>query len=489
MPVDETELRSDAVSLAISPSRKLMIQSYPRKALALAAFFLLFASSSVFAASAACIIRAAKLAVQAQPPASSTAAQPAENQSSQQTSQDAKAYTFPPDLYEKAVKYSRAQYILYFADFAWGVIVLLLVLAWRLGPKYRDWAEAATPTRFLQAVIFTPLLLFTIAVLTLPVDIYGHWLSRSYGISVQSWSSWGGDWAKSQVLSFILGIILVWILYAIIRHSPRRWWFYFWLAAQPILFVVIFVSPVVIDPMFNKFEPLQKTDPQLVTALEEVVHRAGMNIPPDRMFLMRASEKTNAVDAYVTGIGASKRVVVWDTTIQKMTVPETMFVFGHEMGHYVLNHVYKGLVLGDVLAFVLLYILFRGALWTLSRCSSRWSIRATDDWASLPVLLLWLSILGFLASPVGNTFSRHIEHQADQYGLEVTHGLFPDSKQVAARSFQILGEVDLADPNPNPFIKVWLFSHPPLAERVKFALTYDPWAEGKQPEFVKPKPQ
>lgn len=400
-------------------------------------------------------------------------------------SADVKAYTLPPDLYEKAVKYSRAQYILYFAGFIWGVIALLLVLAWRLAPKYRDWAERATSVRFLQAVIYTPLLLLTVAVIGLPLDIYGHWLSLDYGISVQSWSSWAGDWAKGQLLSLILGIILVWILYAIIRHSPRRWWLYFWLAALPILFVVIFLTPVVIDPMFNKFEPLQNTDPQLVTALEEVVHRADMNIPPDRMFLMKASEKTKAVDAYVTGIGASKRVVVWDTTIQKMTVPETMYVFGHEMGHYVLEHVYKGLILGALLAFVMLYIGFRAALWTLSRCSSRWSIRSTDDWASLPVLLLWIAILGFLASPVSNTFSRYVEHQADQYGLEVTHGLIPDSKQVAAHSFQILGEVDLADPNPNPFIKVWLFSHPPLAERVNFALTYDPWSQGKQPEFVK----
>jgi STE24 endopeptidase len=409
----------------------------------------------------------------------------AQAQSAKQNSQGIKAYTLPPELYAKAVKYSRAQYILYFAGFAWGVIVLLLVLAWRLAPRYRDWAEHATRFRFLQAVIFTPILLLTIAVLELPVGIYGHWLSRNYGISVQGWGSWAADWGKSQGLSFIVGIFIVWILYAIIRHSPRRWWFYFWLAVLPLLFLGTLLTPLIIDPMFNKFEPLQKTDPQLVTALEEVVHRAGMNIPPDRMFLMRASEKTNAVDAYVTGIGASKRVVVYDTTIRKMTIPETMFVFGHEMGHYVLHHIYKGLVFAAALIFVLLYLGFRGVLWTLGRCSSRWSIRSTDDWASLPVLLLWVSILAFLSSPASNTFSRHIEHQADQYGLEVTHGLFPNSKQVAAQSFQILGEVDLADPDPNPFIKVWLFSHPPLGERVKFALTYDPWAEGKQPEFVK----
>lgn len=463
-----------------------MIRRGRRKALASVVFFLLFATPHTFAPAAPANGTARGSVVRAQPPDAS-APTATQVESPQQAGQEVKAYTLPPDLYEKAVKYSRAQYILYFVDFVWGVAVLLLVLAWRFAPKYRDWAERATNVRFLQAAIFTPILLLTIAVLTLPVEIYGHWLSSSYGISVQGWGSWAGDWAKSQVLSLILGIILVWVLYAIIRRSPRRWWLYFWLAVQPILFFVIFLSPLVIDPLFNKFEPLQNTDPQLVTALEEVVHRAGMNIPPDRMFLMRASEKTNAVDAYVTGMGASKRVVVWDTTVDKMTVPETMFVFGHEMGHYVLGHVYKGLIFGDVGAFILLFLGFQGALWMLSRCSSGWSIHSVDDWASLPVLLLWLAILGFLASPVGNTFSRHIEHQADQYGLEVTHGLLPDSKQVAARSFQILGEVDLADPDPNPFIKLWLFSHPPLAERVNFALTYDPWGEGRQPEFVRPR--
>lgn len=441
--------------------------------------FLLFVAV-LFGASGAA--RATTLAFQAQqPPPQSQQAQ-----TQQQNSTDVKAYTLPPELYEKAVNFSRAEYILYFADFVWGVIMLLLILRWRLAPKYRDWAERATTKRFVQAAIFAPILLLTIAMFELPINIYGHWLSRRYGISVQGWGSWAGDWAKGEILSFILGIILVWILYAVIRRSPRRWWLYFWLAALPILFFVIFLSPLVIDPMFNKFEPLEQSDPQLVTALEQVVHRAGMSIPAERMFLMKASEKTKAVDAYVTGLGASKRVVVWDTTIAKMTVPETMYVFGHEMGHYVLGHVYKGLIFGAVLAFVLLYLGFRGMRWTLSRHSARWGIRATDDWASLPVLLLWIAILGFLASPITNTFSRHDEHQADQYGLEVTHGLIPNSSQVAARSFQILGEVDLADPNPNPFIKVWLFSHPPEAERVKFALAYNPWAEGKQPEFVKP---
>lgn len=452
---------------------------------ALVLLFLFAATAAMSADPSRAAIPSAAAAVanspqQTQPPAPSSPTTQTEK-----TQSEVKAYTLPPDLYEKAVKYSRAQYILYFTSFVWGVIVLLLVLAWKLAPKYRDWAERATKVRFLQAVIFTPILLLTIAVLGLPTDIYGHWLSRSYGISVQGWGSWAWDWTKGELVSFVIGIILVWILYAVIRHSPQRWWFYFWLAALPILFFVIFLAPLVIAPLFNKFEPLETKDPALVVALEKVVQRAGMNIPPGRMFWMNESEKGNDLNAYVAGFGASKRVVVWDTTIAKMTVPETMFVFGHEMGHYVLGHVYKGLVFGAILLLVLLYFGFHGMLWTLSRCSGRWGIRGTDDWASLPVLLLWFAILGFIASPAANTFSRYVEHQADQYGLEVTHGLIPDSSQVAARAFQILGEVDLADPNPNSFIKLWLYNHPPLAERVNYALTYNPWVQGKQPEFVK----
>ncbi|HEV2488782.1 MAG TPA: M48 family metallopeptidase [Candidatus Acidoferrales bacterium] len=404
---------------------------------------------------------------------------------SSEANKEVKAYTLPPDLYDKAVRFSRAQYILYFVDFAWGVIVLLLILAWRLAPRYRNWAEGFTKRHFLQAAIFTPILLLTISIFELPTGIYGHWLNRSYGLSIQGWGSWLGDWAKGEIIFCIVGILLAWILYAIIRRSPRRWWFHFWVVTLPFLLLVTFLTPLVIDPLFNKFEPLESKDPALVTALERVVHRGGMDIPPERMYWMQESAKGNEVDAYVTGLGGSKRVVVWDTTVEKMTVAETMYVFGHEMGHYVLNHVYKGLAFGAALSFVLLFLGFRGMLWSLARWSSRWGIRSTDDWASLPVLLLWITILGFLASPMINGFSRLQEHHADQYGLEVTHGLIPNSSQVAAQAFQILGEVDLADPNPNPFIKFWLYSHPPLSERVDFALKYNPWAEGKQPEFVK----
>ena len=127
---------------------------------------------------------------------------------------------------------------------------------------------------------------------------------------MQGWGSWSWDWTKAELISFVLGIILIWLLYAVIRRSVRRWWFYFWLSSLPILLFVIFLSPWIIAPPFHKFEPLQQKNPALTASLEQMVQRAGENIPPQRMFWMGAGEKTTALNAYVTGFGASKRIVV-----------------------------------------------------------------------------------------------------------------------------------------------------------------------------------
>src|SRR5205807_10190147 len=156
----------------------------------------------------------------------------------------------------------------------------------------------------------------------------------------------------------------------------------------PIIVLVAFVQPLVIDPLFFKFEPLQSAQPVLTGEIGKVVHRAGMNISPSHMLEMEASAKLNSLNAYVTGVGASKRVVVWDTTISRMTVPETLSVFGHEMGHYVLGHVPQGIAFFDAVLFVFLYLGFRGLYWTLHRWGAEWGVRGADDWASLPVLLL-----------------------------------------------------------------------------------------------------
>jgi Zn-dependent protease with chaperone function len=395
------------------------------------------------------------------------------------------SYTLPPDKLAKA----KALYILRgrlrIIDTALGFIVLLCILYLGIAARYRDWAESVSHRRFVHALIFVPLLLITVDLLGLPLEMYQHHVSLQYGLSIQKWGSWFGDVAKGEIVSLIILTPLLWILIGIIRRSPRRWWLYYWLIAVPILFFVVFVAPKVIDPLFNKFEPLEKTHPELVIAIEKVVQRAGMFIPPERMFEMKASEKVTTLNAYVTGFGASKRVVVWDTTIQKLTVPETLFVFGHEMGHYVLKHVFHGLIIGAVALLIAFYLVYRTCGWTLARFQQRWHIRELGDWAALPMLFLLLSIFGFISEPITNTYSRHVEHQADVYGLEVTHGINPDARQAAAHSFQVLGELSLDYPYPDRFTVLWFYNHPPTADRLRFALNYDPWGNGLSPKYVK----
>lgn len=393
-------------------------------------------------------------------------------------------YSLPPDKLKLAIEYSQARDWLAIGGAVYGIAVLLVVLKWGLAPKFRDWAEAASPNRFEQAMIFAPLTALAIDLFNLPLGLYGQHLDRVYDQSVQSWPSWFWDWTKGELLEFALAIVLLYILYAVMRWRPRSWWFYFWLASLPILFTVMFLEPFLIEPLFFRFQPLAKQHQALVGELEKVTIRGGLAIPPDRMFEMKASEKLNSLNAYVTGLGASKRVVVWDTTMAKMTTEETLSVFGHEMGHFVLGHVRNSLILASIFGLILLFLAYHALHWLLDRWGGRWQIRDQGDWASLPVLLLIAAVLGFLSEPVTNAYSRWQEHQADVYGLEVIHGIVADSREVTAHAFQILGEVDLDEPNPNPFIEFWLYTHPSISERIAFTQSYDPWSNGT-PKYIK----
>ena len=402
-----------------------------------------------------------------------------------QAKPEVKTFTLPPEKYKQAVDFARARYRLYPIEVVYGVLVLWAILHWRLAVRFRDWAEVRSSRRFVQALIYAPLLLVTLGVLALPGEIYRQWLELKYQQSVQSWGSWTWDWIKGGVVTVGLGTFLVWILYGVIRLSPRRWWLWCWVVSIPILVLLVFLQPLVIDPLFFQLRPLAARQPVLASEITKVVGRARLHIPPERMFEMNASAKLNAINAYVTGLGASKRVVVWDTTIARLTTPQTLAVFGHEMGHYVLGHIWKGIVFSVSVIFFFLYLGYRGMGWALKRWGTGWGLRGVDDWASLPVLLLFLSVFNFLGSPAFNAFSRYLEHQADIYGLEVIHGLVPDSAQVAAQSFQVSGEIDLDDPDPSPLVEFWLFSHPSTKERIDFALHYDPWSKGLPPQFVK----
>jgi STE24 endopeptidase len=394
-------------------------------------------------------------------------------------------YTLTPGQEAQAVAYAHARHELYFFDVAYGLLLLVLLLQLRIAPAYRDWATKWTDSSFGQTVFFAPLLLLTIDVLNLPTAIWGHRLALQYHQSIQDWGSWLADWSKGEGVQIAIDILVVWVLFAVIRWSPRRWWFWFWLAAVPLIILGAVVEPLIVEPLFFKFTPLANAEPQLAARIEQMTIRAGAPIPQNRIFEMAASAKLNELNAYVTGLGASKRVVVWDTTIRRMDLDEILFVTGHEMGHYVLNHMRDGILFACGVLVFFLYLAYRLLHWMLARWGETWAIRGPDDLASLPVLMMLVTVFGFLFTPISNAYSRYIEHQADQYGLEVIHGLIPDAPVVAAHAFQILGEIDLEEPNPSTAVKFWFYNHPPLDERMRFAETYNPWAQGRAPEFVK----
>jgi len=400
----------------------------------------------------------------------------------------AQAYTLPPDKLVKAVALNRLRNILDIVSGVWGVVFLWLLLATRGAAGMEAFVKRSSSKRWVQGLQFFALLLIMMTLASLPIDAYSHYASVANGISVQGWGSWFWDQTKSLALGVAIGTPILLLFNWIVRRWPRRYWFAAWLVALPLMVLAVFISPL-FEPFFNHYEPLSKDHAALVEKLETVVARTGTNIPADRMFLMKASEKTNGLNAYVNGLGATKRIVVWDTTAGRVPDDEVMYIFGHESGHYVLNHIPKGLAVSAVGMFFIFWACAGFAAWLARRFGVRWGLEASDEGGALSsrtgfvVLIFAITLAGFLLEPVDNAVSRYFEHQADVYGQEAIHGLVADPQQTAVASFQALGEAWLEDPNPNPIIEFWLYNHPSVKNRANFAAHYDPWANGGKGEF------
>ena len=393
------------------------------------------------------------------------------------------AYSLSPEKLAQAIALNKIRVSLDFGESLWGLIILWGLLALGRAARLDVWTREMTRRRWLQGVLFFSILLAVLALANLPLDAIGHAASLRYGISVQSWPGWLGDQGKGLAVSLLIGVPLALLGNWVVRVSPRRYWLWLWMISIPLIVIAVFLAPMVVDPLFNKFEPLEKTHAALVGKLEEVVARTGTAIPADRMFLMKASEKTNGINAYVTGIGSSKRFVMWDTTTDRMPDDEIMFIFGHESGHYVLNHIPKmlaGLAAGLLIVFWACAHMAEGMV---RRFGDRWNIGPVASRTGFLTLFFVFSIAGFVLTPVGNAVSRHYEHEADIYGQEAIHGLVPDAQKTAVSSFNHLGEAWLDDPNPSAFVEFWSYSHPSVQERAEFARGYDPWAKGGHGEF------
>ena len=390
----------------------------------------------------------------------------------------APAYTLPPELLRKAHALEHLRTALYFGGTLWELLLLYVLLRCRLGAALASWAERLTQRpgggafaarSWLVGFLLAPAWLLILAAIALPGELVAHHVQRVYGLSVERWPAWCWDWAQNQLLTLVIGTLVLAAVFALLRRSPRRWWIYLWALLQPFVVLGVFLSPVIIDPLFNHFTPLAARDPALVVKLQQLARMGGLDIAPERMFVEDASRRETGINAYVTGIGASKRIVVWDTAVAKVPPNEILAIYAHEQGHYVLGHIPKGIAFAALLTLALLALLAGLYRRCLVRYGDALHIAGEEDWAALPLLLLLASACSFLSAPAANAVSRAEEHAADVYGQRLLMRALPGAAQVEIDDFNRLGRAWLDDPTPNRFVVWWTYSHPPLADRAEEA--------------------
>src|SRR5881396_3366399 len=376
--------------------------------------------------------------------------------------------------------YSRTRVALAFLSPFYDILAGLLLLATGLSARMRDVACARFRNIYGRTLAYLAQFLLASFVLELPLSFYGGFaLEHRYGLSTQSFGSWLGDQGKDVVVNlFFFGVIgLLALAYLVIRKSPTRWWLWLALGSIPVIAGGTLIEPLVIDPLYNKFQPLH--DQELRAKILTLAARAG--IPGRNVYEVDKSRQTKKYNAYVNGFGPSQRIVLWDTTLEGMKEDEILAVMAHEMGHYVLRHIWKGIAFFSLLSFALFYCSGLIARWATARFGARWGFREMHDLASLPLLGVTITLLSFLAMPLINGFSRAVEHEADVFGLEVTH-----LNDAAARAFIKLGSQNKSDPEPSGFVKFFEYSHPPMIERIRFAIGYRPWEDGKPNRAFRP---
>ena len=379
--------------------------------------------------------------------------------------------------------YSSSRSAIGFVEPCYAILVAVFLLFSGLSARMRDIANDLFKSRYLRVLVVVTLLSAATFVLGLPLLWATDFaLEHRYGLSNQPLGGWFGDQLKGLLLQVVfLGVIpIVALAYRRIELNPRRWWLWFAGFSLPLITAFILIQPLVIEPVFNKFTPLQ--DVHLRDRILALAARA--DIPASRVDQVNQSVQTNKYNAYVSGFGASQHIVLWDTTLRGMDEREILFVTGHEIGHYKLGHIWKGIALVSLLSVFFFYFTWLLARWLLRRFGASWGFTELHDLASMPLLSIVLSTVMFLCSPPFNVYSRRIEHEADVFALEITH-----DNDAGARSFIKLGSQNRSNPEPSAFVKWMQYTHPPLIERVRFAIEYHPWLEGRPNRFFHEKPR
>ncbi|WLR51505.1 M48 family metallopeptidase [Bacillus tianshenii] len=353
--------------------------------------------------------------------------------------------------------YSRLKHLLFFLVTPFEWLVLLSIIVFGGSSWFYRTAEAVTNRPWLKNVLYVFLLSVTTFALMFPLKWLSHQISVNYGVSVADFSVWMKDVVIGYWLNLLILIVIAsWFVW-IMKKAPKRWWFYSWLASVPFILFLVFIQPVVIDPLYNDFRSLQ--DKQLEAKILNIAQQA--DIPAEHVYEVNMSKKTNALNAYVNGIGSNARIVLWDTTLQKLNDDEVIFIMAHEMAHYVYKHVFIGLSGYLLLSFFGFWFVAKGVAVIKRKWGEGLGVRK-EHILLLPVILLLFSVLSFASSPLSNYVSREIERSADTYAIELT-----EDQQAAIKTFQQLTATGLSEVQPPTLVYWFRYGHPSMLERLQ----------------------
>lgn len=369
---------------------------------------------------------------------------------------------FPRDQVERARAFHAELRPGSYASMALGLLVALLLGLTPLGAKLVSLAGRPFGDHWIAQAVLGGLAVVLLAeVITLPLAAWRHTIVVRYGISTQGWGAWAVDVAKSYAVGAVIGGLALLGFYTVVRLAPRWWWAFGAAGAAVLVVLLSFVLPVVVEPIFNKFAPMAQGP--LRTELMALAERDG--VPVRDVLVADASRRTRAVNAYVSGFGPTRRIVVYDTMLTEATPDEVVSVVAHELGHAKEGDVVTGTVigaLGTAAAVVLLYLL---GFWTpLLRLAGVGSI---GEPRAIGLLLAVVAVAGLVAGPAQAFVSRHIEARADAHALTLTGD--PDTFESMQRR---LGSVNLSDPDPPAWEHALFASHPSTVQRMAAARAY-----------------
>lgn len=430
----------------------------PRTCIALISLTLVFLSCAALAAPAPGTLPATAMpSVLTVPPAAQ-----ASDHFDPVAATDAYLAAMPADARARSDAYFEGGYWMILWDFLYAVVVCLLLLNLRWSASMRNLAERITHFKPLQTIIYwTEYLLLTTA-LFFPLTVYEEFLrERKYGLATQTFGPWLGDQGKLLLVNLVLGAILSMMLFGVVRRLQRTWWIWGAIVTELFLIFAVLISPVYLQPLFNKITRLD--DPKVTAPILRMARANG--IPAKDVYEIDASRQTTRMSANVSGFANTMRITMNDNLLHRGSLEEIQAVIGHEMGHYVLNHVYHGMEFFFIVA-VAGFAFLRGSLnWSLERWGEKWQIRGVGDTAVLPLVVLLGSMFFFALTPVMNSFIRSQEHEADMYGLNASRQ--PDGMAQAAIH---LGEYRKMSPGP---LEEWLFyDHPSGRTRIYDAMRW-----------------